>query len=164
MAGLNGGIRGVDNVPSKEDLVTTFNSSGNFTSASSTSSVDVLIVAGGGGGAGRFYGGGGGAGGFRNLTSVSVASSTTFPIVVGGGGSGGGNDTAGSAGSNSSAFSQVAAVGLVGATEDLAAAVVAQEVALEQWTQLNQDFLHLADQETHHQLAHHKETMAVLQI
>ena len=56
------------------------------------------------------------------------------------------------------------AVVLVGSTEDLAAAVVAQEVALEQWTQLNQDFLHLADQETHHQLAHHKETMAVLQI
>ncbi len=36
MAGLNGGIRGVDNEPSASDLITTFNSSDNFTTQSST--------------------------------------------------------------------------------------------------------------------------------
>ena len=103
MASSNGGVIGVDNPPTDQpQVITTFNASGNLTTAPYTTSVQYVIVAGGGGGDRAGAGtGGGGAGGYRSsvpgeasgggasaesLSPVSAA--TVYPVVVGAGGLG----------------------------------------------------------------------------
>ena len=83
----NGGLIGVDNDPvSQDELVTTFTSTGIFTTQPETTGVSYLVVAGGGASAG----GGGGAGGFRTVTddSFSVSGNSLYPVIVGAGGAG----------------------------------------------------------------------------
>ena len=102
MAKSNGGIIGATLEP-RADTLTTYESSGTWTSSaySGTSNIDILIVAGGGGGGSR-YGGGGGAGGLAHLESKQVNANTTYTVTVGAGGSGG----AASGGGNSGGASQ----------------------------------------------------------
>ena len=79
----------------------TFTGSATFT-PSFTGPVEVLVVAGGGGAGGG--GGGGGAGGLLYVSSVGVSQGTGYTITVGAGGVGYNSNTAGTNGSNSSAF------------------------------------------------------------
>ena len=83
----NGGLIGVDNDPvSQDELVTTFTSTGVFTTQPETTGVSYLVVAGGG----ASSAGGGGAGGFRTVTddSFSVSGNSLYPVIVGAGGAG----------------------------------------------------------------------------
>ena len=79
----------------------TFTGSATFT-PSFTGPVEVLVVAGGGGAGGG--GGGGGAGGLLYVSSAGVSQGTGYTITVGAGGVGYNSNTAGTNGSNSSAF------------------------------------------------------------
>ena len=101
MANSNGGIIGVDNPPVVQpEVITTFNSSGNFTkNPYSPNAVDILIVAGGGSGGGG-VGGGGGAGGLNFNPNYRIPASA-FPITIGAGGAGVTGTTVGNDGSNS---------------------------------------------------------------
>ena len=82
----------------------TFNSSGTFTvtTVPSGSTVEYLLIGGGGSGGGS-TGGGGGAGGYLTNASLSV-SATTYSIVIGAGAAGRLEQTAGTDGTNSTAF------------------------------------------------------------
>ena len=85
MADLNGGIIGKENeIVTQPEVITTFNSSGTFTTTSYTSEVQYLVIAGGGGG-GDAVGGGGGAGGYRTATGFPVFAipSTIFFVHLG---------------------------------------------------------------------------------
>ena len=120
----NGGIIGPTNKPVTEKI-STFTSSGNFTTQPATAKVDYLVVAGGGGG-GHDNGGGGGAGGFRlsnstsmpgpetsplaSATGLSVTGATTYAITGGGGGAGGTSAPGGCNGRNS-VFSTITSAG-----------------------------------------------------
>jgi hypothetical protein len=84
----NGGIIGPVQVVTREDLTTTFTSSGTYTSpGSGPGQADYLVVAGGGGTPGKNSGsgiqGGGGAGGYRTSfpggTKLAIPAS---PITV----------------------------------------------------------------------------------
>ena len=91
--------------------ITTFNSSGTFTSASGSSAAKYLVVGGGAGG-GNTSGGGGGAGGFRTSTdnSFPINASTGYPITVGAGGALGERFLKGSNGGDS-VFSSITSTG-----------------------------------------------------
>ena len=88
MASINGGIIGKQNNPTDETTagtVTSFTSSGTFTTQSTTTGIEYLVVAGGGGGGSRF-GGGGGAGGYKTNfggTLLTVSASTSYAVTVG---------------------------------------------------------------------------------
>jgi len=102
MANFNGGIVGVDNPPVEQpEVITTFNASGNLTTAPYTTEVQYVIVAGGGGGDVGAGSGGGGAGGYRSSVPGEssgggasaeplspVTGGSPYPVVVGAGGAG----------------------------------------------------------------------------
>ena len=131
MANSNGGIVGVDNPPVEQpEVITTFNASGNLTTAPYTTAVQYVIVAGGGGGDTEGAGsGGGGGGGYRSSVPGEssgggasaeplspVTGGSTYPVVVGAGGAGkiSGGTANGKQGSDSS-FNGIVSTGGGGA-------------------------------------------------
>ena len=117
MARLIGASTTLTNI-TQDAVITTFNSSGNWTGATHTTQAWVVVVAGGAGGA--MQGSGGGAGGYLEVPAHPVPSNAV-PITIGGGGAGGADggqggineNTRGKAGGNSvfGAASPLTAIG-----------------------------------------------------
>ena len=128
--------------------------------------VQYLVVA-GGGGAGGDNGGGGGAGGFRTVASKNFeVKGVTYTITVGDGGVGGTNNPSSSPTPNSDLHKeQVEEILYSQRSLQQEVAEVVRQVLME--TQEAQAVAVVktlqAEQETHHQLHHHKETMAETQ-
>ena len=79
----NGGLIGKETVINNigpAGRVTSFNSSGTFTTFLNGGSADILVVAGGGGG-GHDIGGGGGGGGYRTASSHPLPANPA-PIII----------------------------------------------------------------------------------